>query len=1016
MPRVQHAWIPAASHLPGGSRHPLRVIPAFGGRSKKKVSFERGPERVFSSSGGGHGTGYWRSHRPQKQRSVRHHRRRQCAHAVASDSQVSSSASSIVPFVARTAALTSFQKKRLAYQRFFNDTLLAQHCVQEFVSFSQTFPCHPPAPLPVEPAIVPRSDRVPMPTLCRLDFGLPLPPNPPRRAPPPGQRQSFPPPPVPPPPPFPPGPPLLPEDGGGAGYWLSRLDRNREAHAENGNTSSVASAPSVASSSQSQASFRSLLFSIPVGSVSGHFQWFRNCFDWGMIRFACVGCVTDNDVAPHYEGYVQLKNSRTFRTISTQFGDCDLRPVPASFQLSNFRQRFPTDSFFEVGVPHNVRSSPLHRANSLSSQSCLSQPSPVSSSATESRSRRWSSLTLSPDFAATVGSVPATDTGSAPGVADVAPSSTPARPPPGFRGYPVLPRYHRTPPAGSLVSSVASAEVSCTPILSRPRARSASLCSARSLRARARSASPFTARSRPLGFRSSTPFSPIVHYRPTSSVPFTSDRRSSSAPRLSGSLGVPNVASESSVPTVARPIVAPSSAPQIVPLATAPLRSGLSIRPSRASFVEPLHNDPGAPGEELSADPRDRVRNICFTENNPTKSLEDFCSDLCQWRFVSYFCIGAEWSSSGTFHFQGYLELIRQLSFASVKAVLPRAKLLRRRGNPQQAAVYCQKDGNFIEYGTRSAQGSRSDLDSVAGSIMAGEPMSAVAAANPAVFNRYYRGMWALRNITVPDRTDAPEVRVFYGATGTGKSYRARQWLSDASFYIHFSNQRGWFDGYQGERYCIFEEFRGQSDIALPHLLMILDRYSARVEVKGTFTMFSACKIAFTSPFHPELWYSSFAEHEDYGQLARRITSIFDCTSDPVRLPTARRSSTVPPLTDADPTSHEAAASSVSHTLPPALQRHCHAFFFCATRFGNARCTATSFVSPYSEGSSTTASTENAWTTICTSSPTTCFVDILQSRFFFLATCSVSVFFRRRVITSSFSSSVHPSTSYCSCT
>ena len=71
VPRVQHAWIPAASHWPGGSWHPLRVIPAFGGRSKKQVSLERDPERVFSSSGGGHGTGYWRSHRPQKQRSQR---------------------------------------------------------------------------------------------------------------------------------------------------------------------------------------------------------------------------------------------------------------------------------------------------------------------------------------------------------------------------------------------------------------------------------------------------------------------------------------------------------------------------------------------------------------------------------------------------------------------------------------------------------------------------------------------------------------------------------------------------------------------------------------------------------------------------------------------------------------------------------------------------------------------------------------------------------------------------------
>ena len=51
-----------------------------------------------------------------------------------------------------------------------------------------------------------------------------------------------PPPPSPPPPPLPPHACLLPEDGGGAGYCLSRHERNHLAHAENGNTSSASQA------------------------------------------------------------------------------------------------------------------------------------------------------------------------------------------------------------------------------------------------------------------------------------------------------------------------------------------------------------------------------------------------------------------------------------------------------------------------------------------------------------------------------------------------------------------------------------------------------------------------------------------------------------------------------------------------------------------------------------------------------------------------------------------------------
>ena len=55
-----------------------------------------------------------------------------------------------------------------------------------------------------------------------------------------------------------------------------------------------------------------------------------------------------------------------------------------------------------------------------------------------------------------------------------------------------------------------------------------------------------------------------------------------------------------------------------------------------------------------------------------------------------------------------------------------------------------------------------------------------------------------------------------------------------------------------------FEEFRGHSDIALPHLLMILDRYPARVEVKGSFTMFSASKDCFHISFSSGALVSGF--------------------------------------------------------------------------------------------------------------------------------------------------------------
>ena len=792
VPRVQRPWVRPVSHLPGGTRYPLRVEPAFGGRSKKQGSFDRGPDRCFSSSGGGVGSGYWRSHRPQKQRGQLHSRRRHFSHTAALNSSSSSTACSTAPIIVSTSSPSPFQKRRLAYQRFYNETILSFPPVTEpeKTEFVPTFPCYPPAPLN-DPSTVPRPLRVPMPTLCRLDFGLPLPPPPPL-----GRPSSShllfspPPPPVPPPPPFPPGPPRFADEGGGVRFWLSRLDRNRQAHAENGNTSSLASAPSVVSSSQSQSHFRSFLFSIPATSVPNHFDWFRDRFDWAVIRYACVGCHSDTDGPSEYDGYVQLDNSRSLNALSTRFGHSStFLPVPPSFKLSIFQQQFSSHSFVEFGTPHRVHSSSLHRTNSISSPSVLSQLSPVSSPATGSQSRRWSSLTLSPNAAATfqpiasvATCVESNDAALTPPASPVGPSSgphglpvtlryprsstpdpspsdasltspaIPVGPPPGFRGYPVLPRHPRTSPPNPLQITGATRKGPLPPDLPHTRGRSSSPFRDRSPRS---SSSVFLASDR-RSFSAPCPLFPRSP-APTASVLVSSTGRPSSSARRA----LKETPPQSFPPSVLRPFVAPTSVAGVTPLTSPPHRPGVPIRPTRASFVEP-HDDPGAPGEELPPNLRDRIRFICFTENNPTKSLEDFCDALSSWKLVSYFCIGSEWSSTGTHHFQGYLELSRQVSFSRLKRALPRAKLLKRRGTPHEAAVYCMMDGSFFEYGTRSSQGTRSDLHYVAESIVAGEPMSVVAAANPVTYIRYHRGMWALRHILAPDRTEPPEVRVFF--------------------------------------------------------------------------------------------------------------------------------------------------------------------------------------------------------------------------------------------------------------
>lgn len=98
---------------------------------------------------------------------------------------------------------------------------------------------------------------------------------------------------------------------------------------------------------------------------------------------------------------------------------------------------------------------------------------------------------------------------------------------------------------------------------------------------------------------------------------------------------------------------------------------------------------------------RVRSRGWCFTINNYT--FED-CINLMDIPF-DYLVVGFEVGENGTEHIQGYLHMESQLAFSSMKVWLPRAHLECARGTPEQASIYCKKDGVYIEMGELPVQG-----------------------------------------------------------------------------------------------------------------------------------------------------------------------------------------------------------------------------------------------------------------------------------------------------------------------
>ena len=109
-----------------------------------------------------------------------------------------------------------------------------------------------------------------------------------------------------------------------------------------------------------------------------------------------------------------------------------------------------------------------------------------------------------------------------------------------------------------------------------------------------------------------------------------------------------------------------------------------------------------------------QAKRWCFTLNNYTSTEVDYITSLqgSLTNHVSYLCFGKEVGEQGTPHLQGYVYFDVAKRFNTVSALLPRCHLEVSRGTPAQAIEYCEKDGDFHEFGERPGnQGKRTDID-----------------------------------------------------------------------------------------------------------------------------------------------------------------------------------------------------------------------------------------------------------------------------------------------------------------
>lgn len=250
-------------------------------------------------------------------------------------------------------------------------------------------------------------------------------------------------------------------------------------------------------------------------------------------------------------------------------------------------------------------------------------------------------------------------------------------------------------------------------------------------------------------------------------------------------------------------------------------------------------------------------------------------------KYLIYQC--EECPDTGNIHFQGYVEFPRTIRLNAVKKLFDNEALHLevRRGTQDEAIAYCKKLDSKIagpwEFGEKKkGQGHRTDWDRIKDDITKLNDFD-IANKYPQMIICHPKGMEILKDKLTPPPPVIREVKniVYYGEPGTGKSRKAHTENPDAYVLCEGNNGSIWFDGYNGEKTLIIDEF---TDTWIPYTLFLrmLDPYKLRLQKKGSSCYANWNKIIITTNVHPNNWY--LYKREAMNVITRRLHEIYKFT------------------------------------------------------------------------------------------------------------------------------------------
>lgn len=228
-------------------------------------------------------------------------------------------------------------------------------------------------------------------------------------------------------------------------------------------------------------------------------------------------------------------------------------------------------------------------------------------------------------------------------------------------------------------------------------------------------------------------------------------------------------------------------------------------------------------------------------------------------------------------HIQGFLHLQKNHSLGMLKKLLQCSKIHAEQVKSDEKAEHycskphegcdckhCKKPGERLwgpatvgQKPVYHAKKTESPTDMLTALVAEGATDEQIAEVAPWALLRHKRGIDALRFAHMKSKSKEwrhVEVILLTGDAGTGKTAWAISESGDGYYKPDLSKKELWFDGYQGERTLILDDFCGSST-KFEELLKLLDGHQLQLPIKGGHTYAMWTRVIITSNTEPESWY-----------------------------------------------------------------------------------------------------------------------------------------------------------------